>query len=353
MERKELPVLYKDKQVWACNVYNHEEFSQIVIVYGQSGGKMQTKTTLIKEGKNIGKANETGHWEQALSEAESKWNKQKDKLYHEEGEEVSNFKIRPMLAHTYDDYPHKVQFPCYGQPKLDGIRCLASKNGLFSRKGKPFKVLDHISSSLTKYFDIYPNLVLDGELYTSEINFQEIISAVKRDEKNELTDKIEYHIYDVLTDDIYERRKMFLEALSDIPFIKKVETLQINNQDEISKGHADFVQQGYEGLMLRNRHGFYKQDKRSHDLLKVKSFKDAEFPIVGVEVDKNGHPVFICEHRDTTFLVKPEGTDEERKEYLSNFEFIRGKLLTVKFFDWTSSEKPVPRFPIGLRVRDE
>lgn len=353
----DLPRLYKNDQIWQCSVHDHGAFAQITVTYGKEGGKLQTKSTIIKEGKNLGKANATTPLEQARLEAESKWNKQKDKLYRQLGEVNNTFSLRPMLAQDYTKYKHKAIYPCYAQPKLDGIRCLATRNGLFSRQGKDFTVLGHIEDALKPFFDRHPDVILDGELFTKDINFQEIISAVKRDSENELTKKVQYHFYDQvnLRSTFLDRNKelnTFTPLLALDGIIIPVTTRMVSSESDMKKLHDTFVEQGYEGLILRNIHGLYTPDKRSYDLLKVKTFITEEFKICDVQPDKNGHAVFTCETKEGyRFDVKPEGNDDTRRRYLLIVEDLIGQMLTVKFFEWTTSEYPVPRFPVGLAVR--
>lgn len=352
-QEKNLPTLYKKKQVWNCLVTNKGEYSEILVSFGQLGGKIQDKVTTITVGKNIGKANETTHFEQACLEAESKWLKQKDKLYREDGEQDDSFSVRPMLAQSYDKHAKKIVFPCYSQRKYDGLRNLATSKGLYSRQGKQFKALDHIQDAVCSILANFPDTVLDGELYSHSLDFQSIISGVKRDEKNEYTSQIEYHVYDCVMPGPYSERLQFLQELlssASLPLVL-VRTDTVNNPGDIHPLHDEYVADGYEGLMLRNAHGVYTPDKRSYDLQKVKSFMDAEFKILAVRADKNNHAVFTCETEDgTEFDVKPQGTDAERHDYLLCGPDLVGQLLTVKFFDWTDSENPVPRFPVGLRI---
>lgn len=363
-----LPTLYKKKQQWDCQVINHGDKSEIIVTFGQTNGKMQTKSTIISVGKNIGKSNETTHYEQACAEAESKWNKQKDKLYTESKEKANNVReltLRPMLAQSYNKHSHKIKMPCYVQPKLDGLRNLASSHGLFSRAGKQVKCLQHIETALKPIFqhvkDKYGHdIVFDGELYCHDLEFQNIISGIKRDEANEHTPKIEYHIYDCIVKDklhfTNRQRFLLLNELRDVlsnPLVL-VSTLIIHDVGKIGEMHEKMVGLGYEGIMLRNIEGIYQPDKRSYDLQKVKSFDDAEFKIVALNEDKNGHVVYSCVTEDgNLFDVKPTGTDtERRKPLLTPHEFL-GKMLTVKFFRYTTGENPVPRFPVGLRLREE
>ena len=88
--------------------------------------------------------------------------------------------IKPMLAHKYN--PDKADYPAYIQPKLDGVRCVFTKDGAYSRTGKEFKNVDHIKKDLKVVFNRYPNLILDGELYNHGLkdDFEKIISLVRK-----------------------------------------------------------------------------------------------------------------------------------------------------------------------------
>jgi DNA ligase-1 len=89
-------------------------------------------------------------------------------------------------------------------------------------------------------------------------------------------------------------------------------------------------------------------------LLKVKQFVDEEFLIVGAEENKGrqkGQCTFICKTADgKEFKAKPMGTDETRRAYWENKDKYIGKHLTVRYFERT--EGGVPRFPVGVEVRD-
>ena len=375
-----LPTLYKFKNgkflMWRIEVEgpgNKIVFPRYVISHGYDGGAIQTTYTEIKQGKNIGRANETSAMEQCLLEAKSLWTKQVErKGYSEEKIETECEVPKPMLAHSYDEYSHKVVYPCVVQPKLDGIRCLvvAYPDSLtfYSRQGKEFPVLDHIKDDLFASLlrDSDDRIVLDGELYHHELDFQSIISGVKRDEANDLTKHIQYHIYDLhnTTLSYAERQKvlrdMWFTNCKYVPnnSLRLVPSLEVHTIEEIEAKHAEFTASAYEGAMIRNLHGMYKPDGRSFDLLKFKKFRTEEFEIIGAEENKGkarGQCSLICKTSDgTTFKVKPEGTEEIRKQYWKDWTEgkLEGRLLTVRFFSWTDSEKPVPRFPIGIAVRD-
>lgn len=345
---------------WTIETVNKSRMSIIKVTWGVLGGKLQEKDTIINEGKNIGKSNETSISAQAELEALSTIEKQKDKGYFDTLEQAQKTrKIRPMLAKVYGDHKHKVKFPGFIQPKLDGTRCLTNLSTLkmVSRKGKLVETMSHIKEELEHISRKYPNLILDGELYKHGEGFQTLISAIKRDEANEKSKEIEYHIYDCFSlkeNFNFNKRIGFLHDIKTIipnrKSIQIVETWICNNEEEIFSFHEKFLQQGYEGSIIRNNTS-YEIDKRTHNLLKLKEFKDDEFKIIGFSEDKNGHVVFeLVTLGGEVFKAKPEGTDEERKQMLKNAPNLIGEMATVKYFEM--SDKEVPRFPTIKSIRN-
>lgn len=335
--------------------------------HGVKGGKMQSTSTWVQEGKNEGKSNETSPREQCILEATSLWTKQRDRKGYTETI-PSEKPFGPMLAKSYDKDGKHIKFPCYVQPKLDGLRCIAKvENGavsLWSRQNKQFKVLKHIEEELSKF----PDGIYDGELYIHGTPFQTIVGAIKRDEKNENTEKIQYWIYDLINDNTNEKRqeelcsifyKMYGPKPFDMTCIYNVLTRKVFNKDELIKEHKNWVDLKFEGIMLRNKHGLYKIGGRSADLQKYKLFMEEEFEIVDAEecVGKmEGMCTFKCKTKDgAIFDVMPEGDEFTRQQYWEDWVdggISPGDRLTVKFFQWTDSTPAVPRFPIGKAIRN-
>jgi len=343
---------------------------QYVIKHGQMDGKIQSKPTSILSGKNVGKANQTTAWEQCQLEAKSLWTKQRDRKGY--SEQIPTEKpLRPMLAKTFTKDGHHIKFPAYVQPKLDGIRCLAmyrdGKVVLVSRTGYERKSLTHIEAALEPIFKVYPDIILDGELYNHDLkdDFQTIVSAIKRDKPNDKTHLIQYHIYDIVEEkmDFIDRKSVLFHALNALPAIldgciRGVCTAQVSSAVDMDLDYSTFLQNGYEGMMIRNAKGGYKINGRSADLQKYKQFMDEEFIIVGAEQNKGtqiNQCVFICQtEAGTKFKVKPRGDSEKREQYWTDWQAgkLHGKMLNVRFFEWTTSKNAVPRFPIGIYIRD-
>lgn len=360
-------------QEWKVKVVYSNIFqrAEIIYTYGQLGSdKIQTTNDFITKGKNIGKQNETTILEQAIVEAHAKWEKQKKKGYVESIKDAEAGKIdsiitggiNPMLAHKFRDHSEKIKFPCAAQPKFDGTRMIGinkDKTSLWSRTRKPIGSLVHIQKEIEK---IFPDMevILDGEAYNHDYKdrFEELISAIRKEEVHSDSEIIQYHVYDMVSDEPYSERMKFLEKY--IPknnkFIKRVETVILNDETEVSAYYKKCMERGYEGCMLRNLDSSY-EFKRSYSLQKVKKFDDAEFKIIGIEEGNGklrGHVgAFICvTPHGSKFKAKMSGDVSMLKEYFENHKLWNGKNLTVQFQGWTNKEK-VPRFPVGVRIRKD
>lgn len=384
---KTFPTLYKKNstgsvQFWQISAVPQHiscgEASIIVTKYGQVGTDSPQETKdLITEGKNKGKKNETNAYQQAESEAQSKWEKQKKKGYVEtieaaqagEVDEIIEGGIVPMLAHKFSEHGHKIKYPAAVQPKLDGIRCIAIlKNGkctLWSRTRKPITGVPHIQRAIENALPNLDEIVLDGELYNHEFksNFEQIVSFVRQEEPAEGHEVVQYHIYDIVTDEPFSKRVAKLRHLRTGEFkdskgqrcCLRVDTCIVENEDQVTEVFEQFRSEGYEGAMLRNLDGKYV-NKRSYDLQKVKEFDDDEFPIVGFEEGRGklaGHVgAFVCRTKSgKEFLAKMRGETSRLKEYFDNHALWSGKLLTVQYQGLTGKEG-VPRFPVGVTMRD-
>ena len=339
--------------------------------HGLLDGKLQTSRTYVA-GKNAGKANATTDEEQAEKEAESKRAKKRDRGGYSES--IPEDKpMMPMLAQSHDKHGHKIKYPAYVQPKLDGIRCFVHVDGesvtLKSRTGKEFTSLDHIADAVRELVSVMGksvgSFILDGELYNHQFkeDFQGLVSAIKRDKPSENTHLVQFHCYDYVAEDrdFKDRIDELYHMgwwLSEVSTIQIVPTFPVENLDEVVEQNSLWLEDGYEGSMIRNSKGGYQPNRRSPDLQKYKSFMDAEFEIVGAVENKGkmeGQCTFTCVTEDgTEFGCKPMGDESQREQYWIDFQAgkLTGKMLTVKFFEWTTSENPVPRFPVGVIVRD-
>jgi len=304
-------------------------------------------------GKNVGRSNETTPKEQAQLEADS-WKQRKvDNGYVLDPLQVDNPTIKKyaMLAKNFDIDRVQKELDSAGyvfvQPKFDGIRCLATSNGLFARSGKKIKGMTHIEQSLEPLFDRYPDVVLDGELYNHEYrdNFNEIVSAVKR-EKNfdaEKAAKIQYHVYDVVLDgDLHETfsgRFLAFEFLQDSPEpIIPTQTETCLDQADITKYHDLFLSEGYEGTMVRYDEN-YLINKRGWALQKFKEFQEEEYTIIRFEEGRGRSEgllsTVVVDVAGVEVFATMMGALSMRAELWTERDLYVGGTATVKYFNKT------------------
>jgi DNA ligase-1 len=359
------PTLWKQDTKGKVRIWYMEiDDNQYRTVAGLHDGKRVTSAWTVVEGKNIGRANETTPAEQAVFEVGAHYAKKLRVDYHTDLVSINEAKIfKPMLAAKWEDVMHKIDYKkqnVYIQPKLDGIRCIATADGLFSRTGKPILGAPHIHKQLSSLFDMDPDIILDGELYNHELksDFNTIVSLVKKAKPTtEGAKMVEYHVYDLpsLSDAKFNERTLTLDRLlgGDLgkgsPNIVNVETLRVESQCDVDREYSRFIGRGYEGGIVRID-GKYEQ-KRSKLLLKRKDFEDAEFTIVRVEEGSGNWAGaakrVICINDQTweEFGAGLAGTYEYAQTVLAEAESYVGKQATIQFF--TRTPAGVPRFPIA------
>ena len=308
-------------------------------------------------GKNIGKANETTPYEQAALEAASKIETKMSAGYFESKEDAENNKvILPMLAKNYKKEYKKITYPCYVQPKLDGMRALYGNTGngvleFISRKGKSITTMGHIESQFQTL-----DSVLDGELYVHGETFQENMRLIKKD-RGEETKKVKYHVYDIVSDKPFIERFQELKTLvSGLDTLEVVKTFHVSNESALKDLHSKFISQGYEGTIVRHGNSGYAINKRDSQLLKYKDFidiscevvdilpseKNPEQGVVHCKIDKDGTPY--------TFGCGMKFSHAAREEILKNKVHFIGEIAEIRFFEY--SEDGIPRFPVchGFRL---
>ena len=336
---------------------------------GQVGGVITTNEWTIVYGKNTGKLNETTDSEQCMKEAVAKRTKKLESGYFENIKHINKTQyFEPMLASKWEDSKDKIAYPIFSQPKLDGIRCIVTKDGMFSRNGKPILSAPHIRRSLNFVFEAYPNLILDGELYADKFanDFNKIVSLVKKSKPTDADLKeskknIQYWIYDLPSNSLnFGERCYALDELFDTElesFEKHcvlVETDTCKNESEVMKFYEEYVDAGYEGQMLRLDRQY--ENKRSKSLMKHKSFIDEEYTIVDVcegegnKTNMVGYMVFQTID-GKPFKSNVKATFEQSEEMFRNKKQLIGKQATIKYFNLTPDG--IPRFPYVINIDRE
>ena len=270
-----------------------------------------------------------------------------------------------MLAYPVSDKPIDYKSVVYMQPKLDGVRCLIQYDNdvtneyhpkhlrvtAYSRNDKAWKNIDHILEELEPFFQKYPDVVLDGELYNHDFkdDFESIISMVRKtkptDEDRYISaQNVQFHCYDIIdTTKTYEQRRNFI--VQNLPIrdcINGVFTQLVSSEKEAKQFHEHSLKLGYEGSIVRIN-DVYKCG-RSWSLRKFKDFHDAEANIVGYEEGKGKRAgtlgKFLMQDDEGIQFGCPPGKGYNYKDLaimLENIHQYMGQRATFTFFERTKA----------------
>ena len=360
------PTLYKRTstgkvQIWFAEV----DGDRYRTTSGQQDGKKTTTEWTVAKPKNEGRANATTAMQQAVAEVNAEYLKKLARDYHETLDTVDvAMRFKPMLATKWKDRKDKVSGQIHMQPKLDGVRCIANKDGLWTREGKPIFGAPHIHEQIQHLFSRWPDLVIDGELYNHDLrdDFNKIVSCVKKQKPTDADlqtskENIQYWVYDLPShDDHFAERTRVLQNMVDVELeadnnIVITQTIEAH-KDDVDSLAAVFIEAGFEGAMVRTS-GKY-ENKRSNTLIKWKEFQDEEFDIVDVqEGDGNRSGMAArCVMRlpdGRTFSAGLIGNVDYCRELLADRDKVIGKKGTIVFQNYTPDG--VPRFPKFKGVR--
>ena len=264
-------------------------------------------------------------------------------------------KNKPMLAYPVSKKPIDYSKPVFIQPKLDGVRCLIQYDKgvitAYSRTGKVWKNIEHITLNLYKFFDKHPNVVLDGELYNHDFknDFEQIISMVRKtkptpEARAKSRDNVQFHCYDIVNKKMKfsTRDKWIAKNLPTSYCVKHMITLHATDELSAKVAHQINLDAGYEGSIVRLDDPY--QCKRSHSLRKFKDFSDAEANIVGYEEGKGKRTgtlgKFIMQDDDGNQFGCPPGKGHNYKDLadmLADIHKYMGQRATFTYFERTKA----------------
>lgn len=349
------------------------EGSKYRSISGQTDGEQVTSNWTQAKGKNKGRANETSAEDQAVAEVKSHYAKKIKDGYSETVEMAEDDeRFGAMLAHEYKKHKDKIlkRFglgeAVYSQPKIDGVRCIARRDGLWSRRGTQIISCPHIEAALKPFFEEFPDAILDGELYNHELrhDFDRLITILRKtagltdDDLVTSARMAQYHIYDAagiwgdadvtaMTFPERSARVFDVVAYLEQPFILALPTVACIDEGKIDFLYELYLNEGYEGQMIRVAVP-YRVGVRTHDLLKRKECEDAEYEVVDIvegEGNRAGVAGFaVLKLADgRKFNSNLKGGMEHYRMLLQNKHHFIGGQATVTYTNLTP--KGVPRFP--------
>lgn len=347
----QFPTLYCRTATGAVNEWTIQvQQNRFRTISGQTSGEKIISEWTVCQGKNQGRANATSGEEQAVKEAEAKFKKKlKEKYFQNLADIDQQNYVKPMLAKKFVERLDKIKYPVYVDIKYNGMRCIATRNGLFTRKGESIVSTPHVFEALTPIFKQHPLAVLDGELYNHEYRHQlnEIMKLVRKtvhvtpEDLQESAQKIKYYVYDgygfngTTEETLFlDRRVALKELLGNIGEVNLVNHETARNEQEVWNIYNKYVETGYEGAMVRLNAPY--EHKRSSALLKAKPTEDDEFEILDV-IEGEGNRTgmagkVICRMKDgRTFGANMKGEESQFVEVLQNKQNYIGKIATIYY----------------------
>lgn len=374
-----LPTLYKTSKTGKVQLWRTWTEGNIVVSeFGFQGGTIQREERTIYEGTNIGKKNERTCDEQAEFIAESNWKAQqnyKGYVTDLKKEKHTGIKRKPKGGPNCmkcKEYSPKLMlnigYPCYAQPKIDGVMVMAEQDKLWATGGDEYVGFPLIYGDLRKI--LHKDEIINGELYLHGMPLKRIsgIARKKKEIDYEAKNLLELWLFDAPVIGDYSLNDPFSVRFAELAKrvkgaglerLKIVPTFRINSEAQLMQKHKDFVSNHFEGTIIRKIDMSFYQSKsssdRSKEILKLKDFKDGEFRIIGVgEVEeRNGLKMigsFLCRTDDgKTFSVRPKGTVEDKVTWLLNPVSYMNKLLTVRYLQMWDG---IPQIPVGHHIRE-
>jgi len=290
---------------------------------------------------------------------------------------IPTFKV--ALANPYN--VKRVDFQSgdwYGSRKLDGVRCICRKENdivtFLSRSGKEFLTLGNLENEILK---IPGNFILDGEICMVDKDgnedFQGIMKQIRK--KDHQIDNPKFFVFDYLTLEQFDnktgttpltfRLELGYNSLPENINSDMLEFLpqeQLTTEEQFTEMAKDAEEAGFEGIMVRKNVGY--EGKRSHNLLKVKKFHDAEYTVLetingnirwtenGKQVERECLSSIIIEHKGCRVSVGSGFSKEQREMYYESPQDIIGKTVTIQYFEESKNQTGgySLRFPVLKHV---
>ena len=251
----------------------------------------------------------------------------------------------PMLLQNFREHQNKMPNRIYYQPKIDGFRCIASKDFMLTRRNDLITAVPHIQQALGS---LPRGIVLDGELACEGWSLQEVSTVVRKHKPPYDHKKIVFNVFDVQTKGTYSERLAILDGLHEDLFNTTEYVQQVPTQLGMRHKADTYLEQmlaaGYEGVVLRNPRGLYCKDYRSYDVQKYKPIYTKHYKVIDLVAADKGREkdaaIVVCQEGDNLFKARIAETISTRIWMYKNKEAFIGGTATIEFSDWTDSHIP-------------
>ena len=265
--------------------------------------------------------------------------------------------IVPRVAEPADTKPDVMLAEVYRQgvdlghywisEKFDGVRARWDGSQLVSRGG-------HVLAAPPWFTKNFPTMPLDGELWVGRERYEEVSSIVRRALPHEGWRKIRFLVFDLPEHGgSFDQRVVAMKRLAvqvESPFLKVVEQQSLAGEEALMIRLQAVIDMGGEGLILHRKAARYKSG-RSHDLLKLKPFTDAEATVIGYRLGQGKFSGQVGSLKVRTdqgmVLYIGSGLSHEQRRHPPRLQ----SRITFRYQGLTKNG--IPRFPVFLRIRDE
>ena len=286
---------------------------------------------------------------------------------------------KPQLAKQADKINNQKIFDkkYWGSRKIDGLRCLiymgddgelhTASRGAMNYDAAMYEILSH--PNLIKLFKENEGLIMDGECYKHGYSLQQLNSVARTQVKAVDYEILQFYWYDIIDLNLNATARINKinnlakslnltfnperEFKKDELRIQLVPHVEISGWDNIMKLHNDYVEEGWEGLVIRLQDSVYGPNKRTNDWIKVKCYKQDTFKVIDIEQGLRHYDdmVFILETEEgKQFKAKPFGDRNQKIEYTDNFEEkYKNHLGDVKYFYYSDDNTPLQPSFIAFR----
>lgn len=382
MSDRTFPKLFKKKKngsiyTWEIIVITDDIGNAwIRTTYGLENGKKIVSDDKISEGANIGKSNETNPFERACLLAETKYENQKKKGYHQILSDETD--PSPMLAVTYEHAKKMGKINFEGekyliQRKFDGTRMIVHMTGkdeivAISRNNKKeYNLSDDMIAEIKSIYELLsPDLRyvfhLDGEAYHHGWSLQAINSVMSKMEQKK-AGEIKYYIFDCFdpnrpTWTFSERFAFLLDIVEKQKYktLEFVETFAVTSEDELYDIRDEFISEGYEGGILRKANGIYhgldNTAARTYDVMKLKKWFDMDPIVVDIRRGPKDKGIVLDVKLQNGKMLGATGTGSKKYRddiLLHKHEYV-GKKVKIKYT--ILSDDGIPKNATTMQTED-
>lgn len=249
-----------------------------------------------------------------------------------------------LLAQDYQDNIDVRQY--WVSEKLDGVRAYWDGKQLISRGG-------NIIQAPAWFTADFPPRPLDGELWLARQQFAQILSTVSKQQPvNSEWQQLAYYIFELpQAEGTFTERIRMMQLLvqqQNSPFLQVVPQFRVADRATLLATLTQLEQAGAEGLMLHHQDAHYKTG-RSADLLKLKTYQDAEATVIGYRPGRGKYQGMV----GALIVRTPEGLEfaigSGLTDALRQTPPAIGSEITYRYNGYTSNG--IPRFARFLRER--